>query len=121
MALTVPHSSEGSPHAPSAPRRVASAVAAVLSGTLLAPAPASDAAPDCDTYTHANAPDLGMAACGDPIGQGQTFRAAVTCGRAPDVKGAWATVGRGGHEVSRGRCARFGSGVGANGVDERPV
>ncbi|MEE2049539.1 hypothetical protein [Nocardiopsis tropica] len=101
---------------------MASAVAAaVLTGTLLAPAPASAAAPDCDTHTHANAPDLGIAACGDPIGQGQTFRAAVTCGRAPDVKGARATVGRGGHEVSQGRCARFSSGVGAIGVDERPV
>ncbi|MFI7609935.1 hypothetical protein ACIBP6_01700 [Nonomuraea terrae] len=76
----------------------------------------------CDTFVHAQDSDLGIASCSNPTGRTWMFRAVVVCGRAPDVMGGWVTLPPGRHGESQGYCGGGSTtGVGAVGVDERPV
>ncbi|NRQ38751.1 hypothetical protein HII36_44045 [Nonomuraea sp. NN258] len=95
------------------------AAATLLVSALVAPAPASATVLNCDTGRHNNDPDVGYALCSNPTGDTYEFRAVITCGLAPDVKGDWKRVPPGGVEQSQGKCAFYSSGVGAVGVDER--
>lgn len=98
---------------------VGAGTATLLFGALLVPQSASAAVLDCDTFTHHNDPDLGIAFCTNDSNRTMKFRAVVVCGRAFDVDGQWVTLHPGQSGQSQGKCAFYSTGVGAIGVDER--
>ncbi|WP_150248539.1 hypothetical protein [Nocardiopsis deserti] len=102
-------------------RALATGAAAVVLSALLTPVPASAMVLRCDTFTHNNDPDVGIAFCTNPSDRTMRFRAVVVCGWAPDVNGNWVTLSPGSSGQSQGKCAIYSSGVGAIGVDERAV
>ncbi|GAA3732971.1 hypothetical protein [Salinactinospora qingdaonensis] len=102
-------------------RLAAMTAAAVLSSSLLAPAPASALALTCWTGVHHNNDHHGFAFCSNDTNRTYTFRVVVVCGWAPDVKGNWVTLRPGQTGQSDGVCAFYSTGVGSVGVDERAV
>ncbi|MER6509368.1 MULTISPECIES: hypothetical protein [unclassified Nonomuraea] len=98
---------------------LAAGVAAVLSGLVIPSAPASAGSLQCNSGRAPEDGYVGRADCHNPTGQTWVYRAVITCGWSPDVVGPWVTLGPGASGRSEGKCASWGSGVGAVGVDER--
>jgi hypothetical protein len=98
---------------------LAAGIAAALSGLVLPASPASAGTLQCNNGAAPEDSYLGRADCHNPTDQTWVFRAVVTCGWSPDVQGPWVTLAPKTSLRSEGRCASWGSGVGAVGVDER--